>query len=425
MKQVTSKTPHKIYAEVLEDTAIEQFDNCLEMEGCVQGALMADSHTGYVAPIGSVLKFDGKVSPALVGYDIGCGLVSAGLSVKAGDLDLEALRDEILKVVPIGFNRHQKKQQVDVPVSEGSLHLRTVMNSTGVYQLGTLGGGNHFIELGTNDETGLMHIIIHSGSRGLGHKVASHYMEKAAAASIDESVYHDEFANMPKNLEWLDAIKKMKPSPKTDNVQDAYCNAKEAYVKRQVAQVLKKSTEGNFSLDTWSDDGKDYMKDQAIALEFAIANRHAMVNAIVKCIGQQIPDVSIEEIINKNHNHAIEDEAGFIIHRKGATQADTGMMGVIPGNMKDGCFIVKGKGDTDSMKSSSHGAGRVLSRKKAKALLSIDKFNADMVGVVTNHSDDTLDEAPDAYKNIYEVMAAQTDLVDVIAHVTPVLNIKG
>ena len=185
------------------------------------------------------------------------------------------------------------------------------------------------------------------------------------------------------------------------------------------------SFEGNYSLDINSDIGKSYINDQNIALDYALANRETMVNAIILDIQNQLDKpISILQLINRNHNHAeLKDE--HIIHRKGATHAEKGMLGVIPGNMKDGCFIVEGLGNHDSMCSSSHGAGRVLSRKKAKAQLSLDKFHTEMQGIITNHGDDTLDEAPDAYKNIFEVMNAQKDLVKTIAHITPILNIKG
>ncbi len=134
--------------------------------------------------------------------------------------------------------------------------------------------------------------------------------------------------------------------------------------------------------------------------------------------------VSTDRFINRNHNHA-ELKDGFVIHRKGATHAEKGMMGVIPGNMKDGCFIVEGLGNEASICSSSHGAGRVLSRNQARAQLDIQEFHELMRGVVTNHTDSTLDESPRAYKDIFEVMELQRELVNTIDYVKPILNIKG
>ncbi len=423
--QVDSTTPHKIYAEIVEDTALEQFENCLDMEGCVQGALMADCHTGYVAPIGSVLKFEGKISPALVGYDIGCGVISAELNIKAEDLDLEKLKASILRSVPIGFNRHKDPQVYVIEDSIISPMALKHMMSTGLYQLGTLGGGNHFIELGTSDVTGNLHIIIHSGSRGFGHKIATYYMKEAAVQSINQSIYEDEFESVPKNIEWKKHLLNTKASPENDKMQDIYEKAKNSFASKKVKSVLGPKFEGNYSLDINTPLGQAYMNDQNIALDYALANREHMINAIILDIQNQLnKPITILKLINRNHNHA-ELKDGYIIHRKGATHAEKGMLGVIPGNMKDGCFIVEGLGNPDSMSSSSHGAGRVLSRKKAKAQLSLDKFHQEMNGIITNHTDDTLDEAPDAYKNIFEVMNAQKDLVKTIAHITPVLNIKG
>jgi len=416
MLQVNSNIPHKIYAEVMEDEALRQFEACLRMKGCVQGALMADSHTGYVAPIGSVLKFEGQISPALVGYDIGCGVISVELDVKAEELNLEKLKLSILRSVPIGFNRHKNPKSYKLENTTISEVMLNAMQSTGLYQLGTLGGGNHFIELGINQVSGNLHIIIHSGSRGLGHKIATHYMKEAAMQSIDEQRYINEFNN--KNIKWFESIH-------NDDDHAKYEKAKKEFVYRRTRARLNTKIEGNYSLDLSTKAGKAYMADQNIALDYALANREAMVNAIILDIQNQLNrPVQIIKFINRNHNHA-ELKDGYVIHRKGATHAKKGMFGVIPGNMKDGCFIVEGLGNKDSMNSSSHGAGRVLSRKKAKELLSIDKFNKDMVGIVTNHNNKTIDEAPDAYKDIFEVMGLQKELVKIIAHIKPILNIKG
>ncbi len=150
-----------------------------------------------------------------------------------------------------------------------------------------------------------------------------------------------------------------------------------------------------------------------------------MINNIIKALekisGNQ---VKTQRFINRNHNHA-ELKGKYVIHRKGATHAEKGMLGVIPGNMKDGSFIVIGKGDKESICSSSHGAGRVLSRKEAKENLDYNEFHKSMEKIVTNHTEATLDEAPKAYKNIFEVMQLQKNLVDIVEHITPVLNIKG
>ena len=163
-----TETPYKIYAEVLEEEALKQFEACLNMEGCVQGALMPDAHTGYTAPIGSVLKFVDVISPALIGYDIGCGVCAAKLDITKEGLDLNQLKDYIIENIPLGFNSHKKAQEVNIPIGNISHLARKKLVEKGYKQMGTLGGGNHFIEIGESENDGKLWIIIPSGSSGLG-----------------------------------------------------------------------------------------------------------------------------------------------------------------------------------------------------------------------------------------------------------------
>ena len=187
--------------------------------------------------------------------------------------------------------------------------------------------------------------------------------------------------------------------------------------------IKDQDIEGHFGFDIHSDLGKAYLNDMEFALEFALANRSRMIEIIGFGIGEQT-DCGVIDFINQNHNHA-ELKDGYVIHRKGATHAEKGMMGVIPANMRDGAFIVRGLGNEDSMQSSSHGAGRVLSRAQARKTLDVKEFRAEMAKITTNHTDKMLDEAPDAYKNIFEVMELQKDLVEVVDRSIPILNIKG
>jgi tRNA-splicing ligase RtcB len=210
---------------------------------------------------------------------------------------------------------------------------------------------------------------------------------------------------------------------------DLFREAQNKYVtKQKIAYMKQQNIEGLYSFDVNSDLGKQYMIDQNFCLNYAVANRKAMLQAVTAGVLENIApddDIHIKRTINRNHNHAEQLPDGTIIHRKGATHAELGMYGVIPGNMKDGSFIVKGKGNADSMCSSSHGAGRVLSRTKAKATLDLAEFRDETSKLVTNHTDAMLDEAPKAYKDIFEVMRLQSDLVEVIDRVIPILNIKG
>lgn len=393
----------KIYAEVLEQGAITQFAEAMALDCNIQGALMPDAHSGYTLPIGAVVKSLNRVFPSYVGYDIGCGMCATKLDITPDELNLEDLRDGIVNNVPVGMTKHKKGQKYKLSGKHTDVATKA-FESSGQYQLGTLGGGNHFIEVGTGND-GKVWIVIHSGSRGFGYKIAEHYMKEAAIDNTDEQRYIDEFQ---RNNDW------------ESHNPEKYKAAQDEFVYRRVRAHLSTNIEGHYSFDINSQRGIDYLNDLDVALDFALENRKRMTDEIVKLMGSP----KELEFINRNHNHA-EVDGDEVIHRKGATHAEKGMHGVIPGNMKDGSFIVVGKGNVDSMNSSSHGAGRVLSRSKAKKLLDIEEFNETMKDVVTNHTDSTIDESPLAYKNIFEVMELQDDLVDVVDRVVPILNVKG
>lgn len=370
--------PYKIYADIhaLESEAIDQFVKAMNLDCVVQGSLMPDAHSGYTLPIGSVIAVKGKVFPSFVGYDIGCGLCAIPTTFDRGyvEANKKAIFDQIYRDVPTGFdhNKAAAEWSYSGPVSEFVKDEIIAKGAPGK-QIGTLGGGNHFIEIG-HDEQDRIWIIIHSGSRNVGHKIATHYMKLASGDG--------------------------------------------------------KAREGHYGLRVDSPEGQDYINDLAFGLQFALDNRRVMIQRIIAAIWrnvdhrgcQNVADMSL--LINRNHNHA-EFKDGLWIHRKGATHAEEGMLGVIPGNMRDGSFIVRGKGNPDSLCSSSHGAGRVLSRSKAKETLNMDDFKATMTGIQAKVVNGTLDESPMAYKDIFSVMAMQQDLVEVLHHVRPIINIKG
>lgn len=403
----------KIYAEVLEREALDQFYEAMKLDCNIQGALMPDAHAGYTLPIGAVIKSDNKIFPSYVGYDIGCGMISVKTNVqKFTEEDLIRLKELIMKKIPLGRDTHKKKQVLPKKFKGRSEIAEKVFKELAPYQLGTLGGGNHFIEIGT-DNSGSLNIVIHSGSRGVGKKIAEYYMRQAAIEDVDMERYENEF-NI-KNT-WR------------DKNPEGWEKAKKEFIYRRTRARLNTNMEGHhgFSLD--SKTGKDYLFDLNEALDFALANRKHMIDNILVAMKEVFGDIKTDRFINRNHNHA-EIVDGYVIHRKGATHSEPGMYGVIPGNMKDGSFIVVGAKDSEekrlSMNSSSHGAGRVLSRRAAKDNLNVEEFHSQMKGIVTNHSNEMIDEAPKAYKNIFEVMEQQKDLVDVIDRVVPVLNIKG
>ena len=372
MIKINTDKPHAIFAEVIEQGAIDQFESAMNQPFVVRGALMPDAHQGYSLPIGAVVATDGVILPSWVGYDIGCGMCALPTTFEAGAVRAYAgdVFKRIYAAIPTGFSHNEKPTEwEDAPRLAKTPMLRERFGRDGLRQLGSLGGGNHFIEVG-EDETGKVWVVIHSGSRGIGHAVATHYMR---AASGDG-----------------------------------------------------KAREGHFGFDVGSDWGYDYLTDMAFCLEFALANRREMIRRVERVLAEVLNagDGEWGGLINRNHNHA-ELKDGMWIHRKGATHAEDGMMGVIPGNMRDGSFIVRGKGNPDALWSSSHGAGRVLGRKVAKQTLNMADFESTMAGVTALVTADTLDESPFAYKDIFEVMRLQADLVDVVAHVKPIINVKG
>jgi len=366
----------KIYAEVLEEKASQQFDEALQQDFVVDAALMPDAHTGYTLPIGAVVACKDHVVPSYVGYDIGCGMCAAPTTVKKSDIikddNRQRIFDTIYRYVPVGIKKHREKVGwTNLMTDELSEEAEVIFHKrSGWLQLGTLGGGNHFIELGYDEEDRIW-IVVHSGSRGAGHGIASHYMAKAA---------------------------------KSD-----------------------KPLEGHHALHIESDDGLKYINDLNWCLQYALDNRSSMIRLVEVAINSLGIEGVIEwgKLINRNHNHAELNNNGLWIHRKGATHAEKGMMGVIPGNMRDGSFIVQGKGNPEALCSSSHGAGRVLGRWKAKKKLKVEDFESTMKGITAKVCHDTLDESPFAYKDIFEVMRLQSDLVEVKAHIKPLINIKG
>lgn len=367
--------PNTIFAEVVEDGAITQFVDVMAHESITRGALMPDCHLGYTLPIGGVVESKGMVFPSFIGFDIGCGVCAMPLSTHVSDIAFKAkkIQKQIMRNIPVGFNKHSN-------IVEGAMDdFKSIMTpdmydifneKQGYYQLGTLGGGNHFIEIGY-DEYDRAWVIIHSGSRGVGHGCATHYMKAASPTG--------------------------------------------------------KASEGCYGFDVESQHGKNYIDDMNFCLEYALRNRKLMLRLVIESIRQVGIECSglWEAGINRNHNHATSVDGIHWIHRKGATHAEKDMMGVIPGNMRDGSFIVRGLGNEDSLCSSSHGAGRVLGRRKAKETLDIEEFEMEMDGIEADVNAGTLDESPMAYKDIFDVMRLQEGLVETITHVRPILNVKG
>lgn len=420
-----SRTPYKIYAELIDAIAQKQFEDVLNEPYVTRGALMPDAHAGYTMPIGGVCACKDVIVPQFVGFDIGCGMCAYKTNYTKAEVEehATAIYDAIVETIPLGFSKHKNHQPFKYDL-ELTPFAASVLNSTGLKQLGTLGGGNHFIEIGYGADRKAW-IVIHSGSRGFGHKIATHYMIQAYLQKNTQEdalqVRLDEFTARNKNF-------------KSHNPK-GFEKALLKYKHKQMLELNKKisvdNLEGIWGLDVDSALGQEYIMDQNFALHFALENRKLMIARIHDAMNEIMGGNYLfapedeERFINRNHNHADYDKkSGEWIHRKGATHAEAGMRGVIPGNMRDGSFVVVGKGNAESLNSSSHGAGRVMSRKKARANVRLEDFEASMQGITGTVDKNTLDESPFAYKDIFEVMKLQEDLVEVVEHIKVLINVK-
>ena len=428
----TTNTPYKIYAENLDEKAIEQFYDVLNEPYVTYGALMPDAHGGYTMPIGGVCSTKGKIVPQFVGFDIGCGMCAYKTDFIKEEVENMAkhIHFGITQVIPTGVMKHPNKQPIPDSIlnMDRSTFANEVLNSIGGIQLGTLGGGNHFIEIGYGRDNKVW-IIIHSGSRGVGGQIARHYMDKAFFNKSD----YDKTINKKLNemmVLFSNKNKKFKEHNPT-KYEEKYKQIREKYKSKIIQKLDVDKQDGIYPLDVTSSTGQDYTKDMNFALQFALENRKHMIQSVHSVLRDAIGrDYEIDfndedRFINRNHNHAEFDEnKNEWIHRKGATHAENGMMGVIPGNMRDGSFIVRGKGCEGSLCSSSHGAGRVMSRRQATMEIDFEDYKNTMKGVVGTITENTIDEAPFAYKNIFEVMEMQRDLVEVIDYIKPLINVK-
>jgi len=356
-------------------------------------AIMPDVHLGKGATVGSVIPTKGAIIPAAVGVDIGCGMMAVKTSLTAEQLpdSLKGIYDAIAAVVPTGFNQHQKvsdiakgnmlclADQFDQVVEDYRWKRdHTKLRHKLRHQLGTLGGGNHFLEicLDTNDDVWVM---LHSGSRGIGNILGSHFISQA---KHDMKKY---FVNLPdQDLSYI---------PEGSPNFEPYCLA----------------------LD-W-------------AQRYAAANRKVMMKLALLAITPHLPKFELmENAINCHHNYVAKENhfgQNVWVTRKGAVSARKGQLGIIPGSMGAKSFIVRGLGNKDSFCSCSHGAGRVMSRTEAKKRVSVEEHVKATEGVECRKDQSVLDETPKAYKDIDAVMAAQGDLVEIVYQLKQVMCLKG
>jgi tRNA-splicing ligase RtcB len=374
----------------LEASALSQAQNLSRLPFAFHHvALMPDAHMGYGMPIGGVLATQGVVIPNAVGVDIGCGMCAVETNVFNDDVG----RDNILKIlsgiretVPVGFKHHSTRQDdkwmpLEVVPDNVNHPVCARESERAAFSVGTLGGGNHFIELQKNDQ-GLLSVMIHSGSRNLGKQVADHYNK------IAEALNERYRSAVP--AEWELAF---------------------------------------LPLD--SDEGQAYMREMSYCVDFALCNRALMLERIKDALRAHTVGIEFEETVNIAHNYAkMEHHYGrdVLVHRKGATLAREGTVGIIPGSQGASSYIVRGKGNHASFDSCSHGAGRKMGRNQARKNLSLEDEQRQLeergiIHSVRNEKD--LDEAPGAYKDIDGVIRQQEDLVDVIERRTPLAVVKG
>ena len=366
-------------------------------------SLMPDTHAGMGMPIGGVIATEGVIIPNAVGVDIGCGMGFIKSNIKVSDINsittangslIQVIIGDILRNIPVGFKHHKEAQPskvLEAALKEATKYERDITLfpeiEAGYFQIGTLGGGNHFIEL-QEDEEGYLCIMIHSGSRHLGKEICDHFNNIATEL----------------NIKW------------SSSVPPEYRLA---------------------FLPTDSDEGKRYIDWMNLALNFAFENREQIMNETKKILTKWIEkftDINIEFSmeINCHHNYAsLENHYGknVWVHRKGATRVREGELAVIPGAMGSYSYIVQGKGNSESFCSSSHGAGRLYSRTAALKTFTTEEVMLDLKnqGVVLgkNKKSDVAEESRFAYKDIDEVMANQCDLVTPISKLKTIGVVKG
>jgi len=388
----TRAAPIRLWGDVdaVEPQALGQLYNIARLPWVHGVAVMPDVHYGIGATVGSVIAMRGAVSPAAVGVDIGCGMTAQRTSLTASDLpdDLGRLRSDIEAAVPVGHAMH--KNSVDVKSLKTGLHgwhefwsgfgdlaapVARRVEAKAVKQLGTLGGGNHFIEVCLSDDDQVW-LMLHSGSRFVGNALAQHHIERAK--------------DLPHNADL--------PDPDL----------------------------AVFVADTPQMEA--YRRDLYWAQEYARRNRAVMMALLRKVMRKRFHKARFDPEISAHHNYVAEEThegQDLLVTRKGAIRAGKGDMGIIPGSMGASSFIVRGLGNGAAFESASHGAGRKMSRNAAKRRFTATDLAAQTAGVECRKDAGVLDEIPAAYKDIEQVMAAQTDLVAIEARLRQIVCVKG
>ncbi len=396
VKQVIreGRVPVIAYAEALEPGARAQLVNLSRLPIVHHHvAAMPDVHRGIGATVGAVIPTVRAIIPAAVGVDIGCGMIATRLSLTANEVDERALRrvyDQIGRDVPVGFEQHRERDapsHAAAPFRRGLARIlerhpqikkRLGKNSDWVRQMGTLGGGNHFIEV-CLDEADRVWVMLHSGSRGIGNAIGTYFIALARG----------------------DAEREQQQLPDRD---------------------LAYFAEGAAHFD-------DYVEAVGWAQDYARANRAEMMDLVLEALHRHLPPFDLTtEAVNCHHNY-VEREVHYgervWLTRKGAIRARAGELGIIPGSMGTQSYIVRGKGGAESFDSCAHGAGRRMSRNEARRTFTTEDLAAQTADVICRKDRGVLDEIPAAYKPIDEVMGNQDDLVEVVHTLKQVVCVKG
>lgn len=389
--------PIKIWTDLnkLEPAAKRQLKNTASLPFVFKHvAAMPDVHFGLGATVGSVIATKNAVIPAAVGVDIGCGMmaVKTNLDHKIVQDKIKEIRHSIERSIPVGFNKNKiitdnvlnwKGWQSWDLLNATKVHSKAELDlkQTSMKQMGTLGGGNHFIEVCLDTENNVW-IMLHSGSRNIGKSVAEIHIDKA------RGIMKQMFIELPD---------------------------------RDLAYFAENTKEYD-----------EYMSDLQWCQDYAFQNRIEMMNRIIKDVSYAIykEDGKVIRLleVNCHHNYASKENhygENVLITRKGAVRARTGDLGIIPGSMGAKSYIVRGLGNEESFHSCSHGAGRTMSRTKAKELFTIDDLKKQTEGVECRKDSGVIDEIPSAYKDIDEVMENQKDLVEIVAQLKQIMCIKG
>jgi tRNA-splicing ligase RtcB len=390
----SGRVPVKIWTDDVDDRSREQLRNIASLPFVHHHvAAMPDVHLGIGATIGSVIATHKAIIPAAVGVDLGCGMVAARLSITANELDEKALQkvfNQISRDVPVGRDQHRDERVlVDAarPFEPGLKSLTDrhpeLLKAFGKFskwtnQMGTLGGGNHFIEV-CLDETNQVWVMLHSGSRGIGNAIASYFIALAR-----------------KDMErWMIQL------PDRD---------------------LAYFPEG-------SEHFADYVEAVHWAQDYAMQNRISMLELVLAALQRHLPPFTVTtEAVNCHHNYVAQEHhygENVWVTRKGAIRARVGDMGIVPGSMGARSFIVRGLGNPESFCSSAHGAGRKMSRTAAEKQFTVADMVAQTQGVICRKDKDVIDEIPGAYKDIDQVMANQADLTEILHTLKQVICVKG